>query len=388
MTAVNARDDSASDLRASGLLVFPITPELDLSTLEMLAGPGVSLVLASSVPQQLEGVTVHRLPSIHEADFEARFLELVERFHVSRINSPVASVFAHVKKLIERKRLPLTIVGGSPQEKAIAGHRALASRARRLFAHARAVSDEVKPEHLGRLHALLMLTRQIYGETNQDKLSAMFAAMANTVPGDVVEIGALAGRSAVALGYLANLFRVGPVLAVDPWSPAAAIQYDSPALIQELPDAWNLDDVFELFLSNLSLLPPATANYIRATSIAASERYGRGASVETPQFGRVAYTGEISMLHIDGNHDLDAVLTDCKLWVPRIKAGGWLILDDYVWAHGGGPHAVGDAMIERYAGSLSQAFVCGKALFMKWSARPPAGNHLLEGWSPAQSSTA
>ena len=227
----------------------------------MLAGPGVSLVLASSVPQQLDGVTVHRLPSIHEADFEARFLELVERFHVSRINSPVASVFAHVKKLIERKRLPLTIVGGSPQEKAIAGHRALASRARRLFAHARAVSDGVEPEHLGRLHALLMLTRQIYGETNQDKLSAMFAAMASTVPGDVVEIGALAGRSAVALGYLANLFRVGPVLAVDPWSPASAMQYDSPALIQELPDAWNLDDVFDLFLSNLALVAAGTANY-------------------------------------------------------------------------------------------------------------------------------
>ena len=377
---------SAQPAQIEGLLVFPVTPELDLGALEMLAGPGVALVLASSVPQQLDGVAVHRLPSIHEADFEPRFLELIERFHVSRINSPVASVFAHVRKLIERRRLRVTIVGGSPQEKAIAAHRALAARARRLFAHSRAISDAVGAEHLGRLHALLMLTRQIYGETNQDKLSAMFAAMASTVPGDVVEIGALAGRSAVALGYLANLFRVGPVLAVDPWSPASAIQYDSPALIQELPDAWNLDDVFDLFLSNLNLLPPGTANYIRATSIAASERYRAGVSIETPQFGRVAYAGEISLLHIDGNHDLDAVLTDCKLWVPRIKNGGWLVLDDYVWAHGSGPHAVGDALIERYAGSLAQSFVCGKALFMKWSTRPPAGNPgLLEGWAPAGS---
>jgi hypothetical protein len=382
------------------LLVFPVTPETDLGALEILLGPGTQLVLASSVTQQIElgdgaprsgdgraddrrALAVHHLPSIHEPDFEARFLELVERFHVSRLHSPVASVFAHLKKFIAGKGLPLTIVGGSPQEKAVAAHRALASRARRLFAHSLSLSEAVEPQQLGRFHALLLLTRQIYGETNQEKLSAMFAAMASTVPGDVVEIGALAGRSAVALGYLANLFGVGPVLAIDPWSPASAIQHDSPALIQELPDAWNLEDVFALFLSNLSVLPVGTANYLRCTSVQAAERYRAGLSIETPEFGRIDYAGEIALLHIDGNHDLDAVLADCRLWVPRIKSGGWLILDDYVWAHGGGPHAVGDAIIERYSGAIAQSFVCGKALFIKWSARPPlerAG--LLAGWIP------
>jgi hypothetical protein len=218
---------------------------------------------------------------------------------------------------------------------------------------------------------LLSLTRQIYGETNQDKLSAMFAAMASTVPGDVVEIGALAGRSAVAFGYLANLFHVGPVLAIDPWSAGSMVQRDSPSLIQELPDAWSLDDVFEVFLSNLHLLPEGTANYIRSTSIEAAARYHSGLCVETPQFGRTTYRGEISLLHIDGNHDLQAVLADCRLWVPKIRSGGWLVLDDYVWAHGGGPHAVGDALIARWSAAMAQSFVCGKALFVRWSSRPP-----------------
>ncbi len=349
---------------------------MDLGALELLAGPGVSLVLASSVPQQLDGATgdrLHRLPSIHEADFEHRFLELVARFRVTRIHSPVASVFAQVKRVIEARGLRIALVGGSPQLEAIASHKALAARARRLLAHARAVSDAVEPRHLGRLHALLFLTRQIYGETNQDKLSAMFAAMASTVPGDVVEIGALAGRSAVALGYLANLFRVGPVLAIDPWSSGSMLQRDSPELIQGLTDLWSLDDVFALFLSNLALVPAGTANYLRATSIDAEPRYRPGLTVETPEFGRTSYAGEISLLHIDGNHDLAAVLADCRLWVPRIAAGGWLILDDYVWAHGAGPHLVGDALVERYqATAIAQSFVCGKALFIRWSGRPPA----------------
>jgi hypothetical protein len=368
------------------LLVFPVTPETDVGALEGLGGPDVELVLASSVPgvgQVHRAHTIHHLPSIHEREFEPRFLELVERFHVARLHSPVASVFAHLKTLIGAKGLPLTIVGGSPQENAISSHRALSARAAQLFAHCRAVSESVNPQQLGRFHALLLLTRHIYGETNQEKLSAMFAAMASTVPGDVVEIGALAGRSAVALGYLANLFGVGPMLAIDPWSVTSAVQHDSPMLIQKLPDAWNLEDVFDLFLSNLSVLPPGTANYIRCTAVEAAERYRPGLCIDTPQFGRTSYSGEIAVLHIDGNHDLDAVLADCRLWVPKLRSGGWLILDDYVWAHGSGPHIVGDAIIDRYTPAIAQSFVCGKSLFVKWSSRPEVNQSgLLDGWAP------
>jgi hypothetical protein len=57
------------------------------------------------------------------------------------------------------------------------------------------------------------------------------------------------------------------------------------------------------------------------------------------------------------------VTRDCALWMPHLARGGWLILDDYVWAHGDGPQRMGDQLL-RDAGRWSRSFVAGKALFL------------------------
>ena len=45
----------------------------------------------------------------------------------------------------------------------------------------------------------------------------------------------------------------------------------------------------------------------------------------------------IAVIHIDGNHDHDCCRRDCELWLTRLAPQVWLILDDYLWAHGDGP---------------------------------------------------
>lgn len=45
--------------------------------------------------------------------------------------------------------------------------------------------------------------------------------------------------------------------------------------------------------------------------------------------------------------------------------GGWLILDDDVWAHDDGPRRVGDALPAEQGANVRRAFVGGKALFVK-----------------------
>ena len=37
-----------------------------------------------------------------------------------------------------------------------------------------------------------------------------------------------------------------------------------------------------------------------------------------------------------------------------------------MWSHGDGPLRVGNELIEEYAERIERAFVCGKALFMKF----------------------
>jgi hypothetical protein len=83
-------------------------------------------------------------------------------------------------------------------------------------------------------------------------------------------------------------------------------------------------------------------------------------------FGQVDYQGKIAVIHIDGNHDYAKVKLDCELWLPLMAPDGWLILDDYLWVHGDGPHRVGDAILERRTQDIERAFVCGKALFVKF----------------------
>ena len=68
-------------------------------------------------------------------------------------------------------------------------------------------------------------------------------------------------------------------------------------------------------------------------------------------------------MHIDANHRYDHVRRDIEIWSPYLAAGGWLLLDDYVWAFGDGPQRVGDELL----GSplYDSAFVSGDTLFLR-----------------------
>ena len=40
----------------------------------------------------------------------------------------------------------------------------------------------------------------------------------------------------------------------------------------------------------------------------------------------------IDILHIDGNHTKDIALNDAKMYLPKMKKGGYIWLDDANWA--------------------------------------------------------
>ena len=122
---------------------------------------------------------------------------------------------------------------------------------------------------------------------------------------------------------------------------------------------------FRIFQINLAPLAGGRLNYLRAPSTEAARAYRSGLTVRTETFGTTTYEGRISLLHIDGNHAYESVAADAEAWVPKVKPGGWIVFDDYVWAFGDGPRRVGDAWLQRLGDKVALSFVIGTALFVK-----------------------
>ena len=302
------------------------------------------------------------LPMIYESSFPDRFLALVRERSVARVYCPVATVYAFLVKFIADRKLALTLVGKSPVAQQIHRHDDLMARARSAHSLVRAIGEREGTLSLHEVASLLKHSAIIYGESNDDKLGAIMGVACSAPQQDVVEIGCLMGRSAFVLMFLATRYRLGPVLTVDPWAPDECTQQDSPAELQAVVDEWDYETLSEGFFVNTALLQQGRHCHLRAPSNAAIAQYEslRLPAVVPP------WSGRIGLIHIDGNHDYDAVADDCRQWIPRIVPGGWLILDDYVWAHGDGPYRVGNELLEREAGRIERSFVCGKALFIRW----------------------
>lgn len=201
------------------------------------------------------------------------------------------------------------------------------------------------------------------GESAIGKLIAMLGVAALLPPGDLVEIGVLSGRSAFVLGWAARRYQIGPVLVLDPWSQDAALQHDTPIVLQETTKSFNFNVFFDEFIDNLVPCFYQTLNYARAPAHDLCRDYGAGLVIGPTEFGVTSYAGRIALLHVDGNHDLRAVRQDVADWVPRVQRGGWVVIDDYVWAFGTGPRQVGDELLA--SGAFDSAFVCDGALFLK-----------------------
>lgn len=199
----------------------------------------------------------------------------------------------------------------------------------------------------------------------RDEAACALRAGADCAPGDVVEIGCLYGRSALALGSLAHRYALGSTICVDAWGFAQARdQGDAAAILNGNDVVVDFAQIFDNFLAAASQIPGMGC--IRLPSQAAISVYRQAAasgSLDSGPLRPVAVRGTIAVLHIDGNHAHAEVVADIATWLPWVRPGGWLLLDDYVWAFGDGPCRAGDALL--VGGGFDCAFVTAGTLFLR-----------------------
>ena len=130
----------------------------------------------------------------------------------------------------------------------------------------------------------------------------------------VVEIGVFGGKSMMAIAMALTEKGSGTVFGIDPWEKIPCLDDET----ETNKDWWasvDLENIYNKAQSALSRYA-FRAKLIRKTSVQAFKAWGN-----LP----------IDILHIDGNHAVWSSCTDVVLWLPLVRPGGLVFLDDYDW---------------------------------------------------------
>lgn len=110
----------------------------------------------------------------------------------------------------------------------------------------------------------------------------------------VVEIGVQFGRSTTVIGAVAKELDF-EFTAIDNWSGEEGQQQK--------------EHIEKLLIGEFEL----PINLVSSDSAEACKYFHR----------------EIDLIHIDGDHEYEAVMLDMRLWLPKLKSGGYVCFDDY-----------------------------------------------------------
>ncbi len=357
-----------SNINDQALLVFPAINQHAVNHISWAKEQGIRVVVASSDVDTdfwIEKENLIILPYIYSKDFPDKFLTLIYNENVGKIYSPVVSVYLWLKKFISDNGLRIRLIGDSPTKSEMNRVDKLLNKVRNFSDFITDCSDGKSSLSLIEIAAVFRMSENIYGESNDTKIAAMIAIFSSAPKGDVIEIGSLLGKSAAVLSLMARYYKVGNVLSIDPWSWEDSQQHDSPEVVSKCMEfCWDLEKLPTTFAINLIPIGLGNFNYMKLKSNQGFLKYKEEKQAISQEFGEIAYAGKISVIHIDGNHDYQQVKLDCDLWVPLITSEGWLIIDDYRWAHGDGPFRAGNEILNKYNEQIKLAFTCGKALFI------------------------
>jgi predicted O-methyltransferase YrrM len=178
-----------------------------------------------------------------------------------------------------------------------------------LYAEIAALLDDArKPERLP-------------GWATVEKANLFAAIVFSTRPETSVVIGVYGGRDTIPIAMAHKHWSFGKVIAIDPWLAAASIEGQDAANTDWWKDQSKHDYAFRHFME--ALKETGTAEYVE---------------VKVAKSDNVEIAKGIDFLVIDGNHG-PQVLKDVDRFVPLVRPGGFVYLDDLNWVGNNVMHA-------------------------------------------------
>lgn len=353
----------------AAVLIFPAGMPRSLGYLETCLREKRAVIGSSSLgydPAREKYPLWVRLPYVTDPEFGEALKDAVEKFDVGEIYTPNPVVWNHLSQTMESLIPGVVLANTSPVDEMLRGYRTALEQARRLLDDPLPLMSAILPRSpLSQMEiaALCRYAALIPGMCDDDKLRALFEIARFSVSGDLVEIGTWWGKSAFILARLAHGFSIGNLLCVDPWENRYLIQNEK--MVDSCSAQIDAEEALTVFQIGLLPFNCTHINYLRMTSLDGATHYRNRRSIRSDTFGCTQYSGQVAILHIDGNHAYEAVKADVEAWEEFVLAGGWIILDDYLWPFGDGPRRVGNEFLENKRSRVAMAFVMGSALFMQ-----------------------
>ena len=353
------------------VLVFPVDMPQSVAFAHTARQLGFKVVAASSEPtdpSRYPDFAFAHLPYVTDPGFDHALSDLLLTLQIQTVFAPHPAIWLHLHSLCNNDHFPadFRVCNESPFDMDWQSY-GEAYRWAEASASARPLFPVTSSPALPRASyaGLYRLYNLIPGQSDNTKLFALTQIARHVVPGDVVEIGSLYGKSAFALAWLAKFHAIGSVICVDPWEPVSSSnQGEQAKMINAAVAGLDWQRAFLGFSASLAMFDHV--NYLREPSESAAATYRRAVAagnICSEEFGCTPVQGNIAILHIDGNHKYEVVKRDLEKWLPFVQDGGWVLLDDYVWAFGDGPKRAGDELLAQRA--VKTAFVAADTLFVQ-----------------------
>jgi predicted O-methyltransferase YrrM len=160
---------------------------------------------------------------------------------------------------------------------------------------------------------------RIEGWCSAEKAENFIDLIMETKPSLYVEIGTYGGSSLVPVALTLKFLNKGHVVTIDPWDKAEAIRYFDPIKDEQHLNWWsriNYSYIYDSYLHNLKKY--GIENFVTTLKMTSEQ-----ATQHIPN--------EIDILYLDGNHTEYASLQDVLLYLPKVRVGGYIWINDALW---------------------------------------------------------
>jgi len=169
-------------------------------------------------------------------------------------------------------------------------------------------------------HEVFEVIPTLYGWCTKEKADHFMDLVLEVNPQVYVEIGVFGGSSLFPVASTLKFLGEGVVIAIDPWDKKETIKHFDPT--EDATDLkwWTSINFERIYYSYLHLIKRFDLEEYCLTMKMTSEK--AASKINTP----------IDILYLDGNHSEVCSTQDVELYLPKVKQGGYIWMNDTLWA--------------------------------------------------------